>query len=86
MSFCGIDLYELYKVDKAIDNVVKSSILSQKEISRMANQVISQIEVLHNLGFVHGDLKLQNIYYNEETQSYHLNDFALVSKYLKSDN
>jgi len=43
-------------------------------------QIVSQIEILHKLGYTHGDLKFQNICYNEETHQYSIIDFALVTK------
>ena len=43
-------------------------------------QVISQLEILHKLGYTHGDLKFQNICFNKETKAYTIIDFALVTK------
>ena len=43
-------------------------------------QLVSQLQIIHKLGYTHGDLKFQNICYNPETQRYTLIDFALVAK------
>lgn len=41
---------------------------------------MSQIEIIHKLGYTHGDLKFQNICFNKDTGHYSIIDFALVSK------
>ena len=43
-------------------------------------QLISQLEIIHKLGYTHGDLKFQNICYNETNKNYTVIDFALVTK------
>jgi tRNA A-37 threonylcarbamoyl transferase component Bud32 len=43
-------------------------------------QIVSQLEIIHKLGFTHGDLKFQNLCFNEKTSQYSIIDFALVSK------
>jgi serine/threonine protein kinase len=43
-------------------------------------QLLYQMEVLHFLGYVHGDLKLQNITYNVHLNRYTITDFTSVTK------
>jgi serine/threonine protein kinase len=51
-----------------------------KELSLCACQLISQLEIIHKLGYTHGDLKFQNICFDREKQQYTIIDFALVTK------
>lgn len=41
--------------------------------------MVKQLEIIHMLGVTHGDLKFQNICYNEAKNSFTIIDFALVS-------
>lgn len=42
--------------------------------------MISQLEILHKLGYTHGDLKFQNICISEHRKTFTIIDFALVTK------
>ena len=41
--------------------------------------MVKQLEIIHMLGFTHGDLKLQNICYSESNKSFTIIDFALAT-------
>ena len=41
--------------------------------------------MLHKLGYVHGDLKLQNVCFNRDMETYSIIDFALVQKIYHSN-
>lgn len=51
-----------------------------KRISNMGMQLVSQLEIIHRIGYTHGDLKFQNICYHLETEQFSIIDFALVTK------
>ena len=38
------------------------------------------MEIIHKLGYTHGDLKFQNICYHDQTKRFTILDFALVTK------
>ena len=49
--------------------------------------MISQLEIIHKLGYTHGDINLKNICYNKDERCYSLIDFAMTEKiYSKNGN
>lgn len=56
-----------------------------QRLVKIGHDIVSQLEVLHMLGVVHGDLKFQNLCYNKVTNSYSIIDFALVTKLYHSN-
>ena len=49
--------------------------------------MISQLEIIHKLGYTHGDINLKNICYNKEACCYSIIDFAMAKKiYNKNGN
>lgn len=80
MSFVGNDLFEEYNIQKSLEDPKQHKALDLKTISDIGIQTISQLEILHKLGFVHGDLKFQNICFNKISKTYSVIDFGLCSK------
>ena len=80
MSYCGPDLFQYFQIEKSLEDKTQHQRVSLQTMSDIGMQIVSQLEILHKLGFTHGDLKFQNMCYNPETQLYSIIDFALVSK------
>jgi serine/threonine protein kinase len=59
---------------------MKFSGIPLAQASRIGIEICNQLEILHQLGYTHGDIKLQNICYNQEKDSYHLIDLASAQK------
>jgi serine/threonine protein kinase len=51
-----------------------------EKVCQIGLQLFYQMEILHSLGYVHGDLKLQNINYNSALNRYSITDFTQVIK------
>ena len=46
-------------------------------------QILNRIEDLHNLGYIHGDLKLQNVVEGlNDNKTFYLIDYGLAEKYI----
>jgi len=58
--------------------------LSFKQVSGIAGQVLNTLERFHDEGFVHRDMKPDNILTGPRGQGYYLIDFGL-SKYMRDD-
>lgn len=80
MSYVGKDIFEIYSIDRGLNDPTKHRALTVSELSTLGMQIISQLEILHRLGYTHNDLKFQNICFNQETKLFSLIDFALVTK------
>jgi serine/threonine protein kinase len=80
MSYAGKDIFEVFNIQQSLEDSRKHRCLNLQNLSTMGMQIVSQLEILHKLGYTHGDLKFQNICFSEETQRYSIIDFALVNK------
>ena len=80
MTYAGRDIFEVFEMQLSLEDSRKHKCFTLNQMSVMGMQLISQMEILHKLGYTHGDLKFQNICYNEETRLYTIIDFALVTK------
>lgn len=80
MSYAGRDIFDVFEIQQSLDDSHKHKCFNLKGISDIGMQIVSQMEIIHKLGYTHGDLKFQNICYNEETKRYTVIDFALVTK------
>lgn len=80
MTFVGQDLYKQFDIQKGLEDPKYHKSLDLKTISEIGIQTISQLEILHKLGFVHGDLKFQNICCNQSDNVFSIIDFGLCSK------
>lgn len=85
MSYVGKDIFEVFNIERSLNDPAQHRGLSLQQISQLGMQIISQLEILHKMGYTHGDLKFQNICYNEETKRYSLIDFALVTRIFHSN-
>jgi len=72
MNFIGPTLKEIVTFHELDDFQLYSYIL----------QILNRVEALHNLGFVHGDIKLQNMLVDAADQEkVFLIDFGLSERY-----
>ena len=76
MSYCGDDLFEYCNVNQTLQDPKSHVRMGFKELSEIGIQITSQLQFLHQLGYTHNDLKLQNICYNKALNSYSLIDFG----------
>ena len=78
-----IYLIQEYISDKELLNFIQTSEdLSEKDICRLYQQIISGIEYCHEMGIAHRDLKLQNILLNYK-KDIKIIDFGLSNNYDK---
>lgn len=80
LSYTGVDLYGYLDINQCIALNLKLNNQDPDYVSTIGVQITSQLEVLHRLGYTHGDIKLQNIMYNESNGQYTLSDFSQANK------
>lgn len=80
MTYVGKDIFEHFGIYQSLEDSMLHNCFEIKRISKMGMQLVSQLEIIHRIGYTHGDLKFQNICYNEEQDQYSIIDFALVTK------
>ena len=57
MSYAGKDIFELLDIQESLEDQRKHKCFNVEKLSTMGMQIVSQIEILHKLGYTHGDLK-----------------------------
>lgn len=57
MSYVGNDIFDVFNISQSLDDASTHIKLSHNEISDLGMQIVSQLEVLHKIGYTHGDLK-----------------------------
>lgn len=57
MSYVGKDIFEVFKIERSLNDPAQHRGLSLQQISELGMQIISQLEILHKMGYTHGDLK-----------------------------
>lgn len=55
--------------------------ITMPEIFKMGKQVTSSLKILHKFGYIHRDVKTENIVFDCKKNSYSLIDFGLAKKY-----
>lgn len=80
MSYSGKDIFEEFEINKSLEDPTKHTQFTLKELSICGMQLVSQLEILHKLGYTHSDIKFQNICYDKKANQYTMIDFALVTK------
>ena len=48
-------------------------------------QLVSQLEILHSMGYVHGELNFHNVCFDEASQRYSIINFSKVIKVLRKN-
>ena len=63
------------------DDTLNTNLLTHKQCKQIIRDTIAGLLYLHNLGYRHGDLKLENIVYDKTTKCYRLIDLGFsISK------
>jgi hypothetical protein len=57
MSHVGKDVFEHFQIHQSLEDSMLHNCFDNKRISLMGMQIVSQLEIIHKLGFTHGDLK-----------------------------
>ena len=80
----GYDVLVLDLFDKTLRQVLaENDQVSKTECKRIAKQAISQLEIIHMVGWVHRDLKLKNIMTSGQSdENLHIIDFGHAKTYL----
>ncbi len=65
--------------------LLKNDLETEDEVVNFAKQVGSALLITHNNNFLHRDVKLENIFWDEELQQYKLGDFG-EAKYVENGN
>lgn len=84
MTYSGRNLFDLFDIGSSLEDAINHKPFTLKQLSDLGMQLTSQLEIIHQLGFTHGDIKFQNICYDRHTGTYTLIDFALVCKIINS--
>ena len=80
VSKTGMDMFTYLGIPKSLESQSTHKRLSEQQLSVFAMQIISQLEIIHRLGYCHGDIKFQNICYNQVNNTYSLVDFGNATK------
>lgn len=80
MTYSGQDIYGQFNLQNCMESNMKFAGTTFDRVCQIGMQLLFQLEVLHFLGYVHGDLKLQNIAFNAQLNRYTITDFTSVSK------
>lgn len=80
MTFVGNNIFIEFNLASSFEDKLYHQRIELSKLSYIGIQIVSQLEVLHKLGMVHGDLKFQNLTFNREKNLYSIIDFALVHK------
>ena len=80
MTFTGQDIYGQFNLQNCMESNMKFAGITFDRACQIGMQLLYQMEILHFLGYVHGDLKLQNITYNVQQNRYTITDFTSVTK------
>ena len=80
MTFSGNNIEYEFDLGSSFRDSYHQRLFTLKQLSDIGIQLTSQFEILHKLGYTHGDIKLQNICFDRHTDSYTLIDFALAIK------
>ncbi|MBP3276611.1 protein kinase [Kandleria sp.] len=59
-------------------SIVGDRLKDEKSIIDFAVQIGETISIIHNNGFLHRDIKLENIFWDSDTEKYKLGDFGTV--------
>ena len=62
-------------------NLLRKELNSEAEVIRLANNIGSSLKIVHDNEFLHRDIKLDNIFWDEDTGRYKLGDFG-VARYI----
>lgn len=55
--------------------------ISEEELKVMSRKILSALKCLHENGYIHQDVKAENVLFNSETGEYYLIDFGLALPY-----
>jgi len=58
MTNCGTDLFESRNIMNTLKSPANHVPMPFAELSALGIQIVSQLQVLHRLGYVHNDMKL----------------------------
>ena len=73
------------KIDSSLLDIVERNFLSKRKTASIGLAFLSILESLHDIGYVHGDIKPNNLMlHNQESEAY-LIDFGLARKYIDSE-
>ena len=71
-------------IEKTLKQAWNRSELSKRDILQIGIQLIKAAESIHNLGYVHTDIKLDNLMFNRENKVFII-DYGNAQKYLLPD-
>lgn len=57
MTYSGSNIYDEFDIRASLDDALQHKSLTHKQLSTMGMQLVSQLEILHKLGYTHGDIK-----------------------------
>ena len=64
--------------------LMRDDLRTESGVVEFARQIGNALLTIHSNGFLHRDIKLENIFWDQETSSYKLGDFGVV-KYIEDD-
>ena len=57
MTYSGGNIYDEFDIGVSLDNALLHKPFTLKKIGMIGMQLVSQLEILHKLGYTHGDIK-----------------------------
>ena len=85
MSFVGPTIENKFGLNLSLEQSSICVPVGADQVFKMGFELVSQLEILHRLGYCHGDIKLQNICFNSMFDMYTLIDFGLSRRIFRSN-
>lgn len=79
---CGV--YHFFIIQEHLGKDLSKAKLNIPETIRVGLKVLESLESLHNLGYIHGDIKPDNILVQRPQKKVTIVDLGMSSKYLDS--
>ena len=80
MTYSGNIIEDEFDPGPSLEDDFRHTPFTLKQLSDLGMQLVSQLEILHKLGYTHGDIKFKNICFDKISGNYSLIDFGLAKR------